>query len=196
MASITIWKTELADDMLPNVCMKCGATATTTAKKSFRWYPPWINILILAGVLIWAIVASILTKRATVRAPFCDEHAGHWRVRFMIAFIPLFGALMILIAGITVSATANMDKDQESLGGFIALVGGGSFVLWLIVAAIVQSTGIRPTEITDDTITLTKVHPGFIDALRDDRDADEEEEDERDRQRRAKRKVRDRDYDD
>jgi len=194
MASITIWKTELKDDLLPNVCMKCGAPATTHYEKSFRWYPPWLNILVLAGLLIWAILVSILTKRATIRAPLCDEHAGHWRIRFMIAFIPLLIALMILIGGITLAATAERDPDQSDLGGVIAAVGGGSFVLWLIVAAIVQSTGIRPTEITDTTITLTSVHPGFVHALEDERDADDEEEEEQ--EQRARRRNRDRDYDD
>jgi len=196
MPSIKIWKDELEDDALPRLCMKCGAPATHFVKKSFRWYPPWINILILAGLLIWAILASILAKTASIRAPFCDEHEGHWRIRSRICWIPLLGTLLVLIIGITISVIAEGNRNLMDLGGIVAAVGGGSFVLWLLVSAFVQQTGIRPTEITDDSATFKQVNEDFIAALRDDREAEEEEADRRYRERKSRRRERRHDEDD
>ena len=59
--------------------------------------------------------------------------------------------------------------------------------LWLIVAAIIQNTAIRPTEITDDYIVLTGVSRDFDDAVRDERRRERERED-RDYERRRSRR--------
>jgi hypothetical protein len=61
---------------------------------------------------------------------------------------------------------------------------------WLITIAVLQQTAIRPTEITDRSITLTGVSEGYIEALRADRGDDYDD----DRPRRSRR--RDDDYDD
>jgi hypothetical protein len=43
------------------------------------------------------------------------------------------------------------------------------FIIWAIIAAILHSTTIRASEITDTEITLQKVDRSFVDALRHDR---------------------------
>ena len=64
------------------------------------------------------------------------------------------------------------------------------FFVWLVVAAVYQTNGVRPTEITDRFIRLTSVHKDFVDALEDDREKDHEEEEELRRKRRAEREPR------
>jgi hypothetical protein len=51
------------------------------------------------------------------------------------------------------------------------------------VVIVFSSTSVRPTQITDDRMTLTGVSPLFVDALENERD-EAEEEDEREAKRR------------
>ena len=37
--------------------------------------------MILAGLLPYAIVAILMTKRARVQVPLCENHKGHWFLR-------------------------------------------------------------------------------------------------------------------
>jgi hypothetical protein len=69
---------------LPEVCMKCGAPAAVRKRKTFSWYPPWVALLLLAGLLPFIIVALILTKRRTVDAPLCEDHTNHWLWRGLV----------------------------------------------------------------------------------------------------------------
>jgi hypothetical protein len=112
---------------------------------------------------------------------------------------------------------------DSGAAGFICLGGVLAFFVWCVAAAILSTPAIRPTEITDKSITLRGVCEEFIEALAADRrgDAresdrprrkrprDEDDEDDRPRAKRraadedggyydpgAKRRRRDRDADD
>ena len=63
-----------ANGGLPPVCMRCGDRAHAEKMKLFTWYPPWVNVLLIFGVLPAAIAAFCLTKRMTVHAPLCERH--------------------------------------------------------------------------------------------------------------------------
>ena len=67
-----------ADGNLPMVCMRCGDPATVVKSKTLSWFPRWTFVLMLAHVLVFVIVAAILTRRARLQAPFCEQHQGHW----------------------------------------------------------------------------------------------------------------------
>jgi len=57
------------------------------------------------------------------------------------------------------------------------------FLIWLITAAIMESMSIRPSEITDSSITLSNISKDFRDAYEDELEATEREMDENVRQR-------------
>ncbi len=173
------------DGELPPVCMVCGAEATTTVRQNFRWHPQWVIVLILAGVLIWAIVAIILTKTMTVYAPVCDEHKGHWFKRKLIGWgLVLFGMAVFAVGFVSMATFANNPQLQQYTGLGL-LLGGVVFFITLIVAAFVLRSAIRPAEITDDDIRLTGVDEGFVEALREQRREDREREKARRRARRG-----------
>src|ERR1700722_12168700 len=89
MAHLTA-DTREANGYFPAVCMVCGQPATMTKTKAMSWCPPWVGVLILFGVLPYAVVAAILTKRAAVQAPFCDRHHGHWVNRLLLLWSLVF----------------------------------------------------------------------------------------------------------
>jgi hypothetical protein len=74
---------------LPDVCLRCGAPATLHKSKTFSWHPPWVYVLLIAGLLPFAIVAIVLTKRRRVEAPLCEQHKHHWLIRQLL-ILPTF----------------------------------------------------------------------------------------------------------
>ena len=195
MATIRLTRREVEDELLPELCLKCGSTTTTHKSKTFSWHPPWIGVLILACLLPYAIVAAIMTKRMTVVAPLCDQHRSHWLWRTLFLFLGLVFFVILAFVGILLLSLNNQPGAQQSdLAGLVCGASALSGLIWLIAAAIIQSIAIKPSEITDRSITLTNVSPKFKDALDDDRAREREEEDERPPRRRAR--PQDDDYDD
>ncbi len=170
MAEIRLRLREVQRGNFPAVCVCCGQAATTTQSKNMSWFPPWVFVLILAGLLPYAIVASILTKKATVKMPFCEEHKGHWFNRGLLLWGTFF-LFAVLAFGAFIFA-ANLPRPQnEDVLGYVCL---GSLVLLVVFLGIVigvRVTAIRPSEITDHEIQLTGVSDAFVAAV----EADEEE---------------------
>lgn len=192
-----------ADGDLPDVCMLCAEPATAVRTKNMQWCPPWVGVLLLAGLLPYVIVALILTKRARVQGPFCDEHKGHWLNRTLMIWgsLVLVGLIELGVLVIFVATTGN--NDQSPIGGFACLGGMLLLLAWVIFIIILQNTAIRPREITDKEIVLKGVSDGFVEAVREadlayrarakkrrSRIDDEEDEDE-DRPRKRMRIVED-----
>jgi hypothetical protein len=193
VATIKLRRFEIERVGLPDVCMRCGAPASVHKNRNFSWYPPWLLVTILAGLLIFAILVLILTKRMLVSVPLCDAHRKHWFNRSLFNGLAF---LTLLALGVGASVlTANVNNDSMVLVAWLVVV--FVFFAWLVGAAIAQTTAIRPTEITDRSITLTRVAKEFSDAVLDERDRREQEEEEYyDRpESRRKRMVSDQFYD-
>jgi hypothetical protein len=182
MARLRLKRWEIEDYDLPPVCAKCGQPAEVHPKKTFSWHPPWVIVLILAGLLIYVIVAVILTKRMTVPLPFCERHRNYWRNRSIFIYGGLLGLLLLAVIGVII-ASALDPRGQDTSLGLVCVGSGVLFLVWLIAAAIMQTTSIRPNEITDRSITLVGLSRDFVDAVEDDREAAEEEADRRWRER-------------
>jgi hypothetical protein len=144
--------------------MRCGDASVVLQRKQFSWYPPWVNLLILAGLLPLFFVALVVTKRVTVYAPFCDEHRNHWVWRTSYTRVGL--ALVILFGVASVSLLANLPRDQWFPAAGLVYGGGVIAVLvWLLSAATIHSLSIHPKEITDHDITFINVSAEFKEAL-------------------------------
>jgi hypothetical protein len=198
MASIRLADYEVEPEGLPQVCICCGQPADGDTRVNFAWYPGWVNILILAGLLPWALVAMILTKRMRTHLPTCQRHRGHWFNRKLFVWGGVLFFMAIGVACIVILATANQQRGLDDLAGYICAAGVIGGLIWLIAALIYNSSGVRPTEITDRDIVLTKVSPDFIDAVCDYRHENDEEEILKPNwwQRRRRRRRRDDDEDD
>src|SRR4051794_7480568 len=83
---------------LPDVCMCCGTRADYFPRRTFRWCPRWVIVLLLISPLIYVIVAAILTKSMRVRTPMCDRHRNYWRVYNGV----IYGGLAVLTVALVV----------------------------------------------------------------------------------------------
>ncbi len=167
MAQVRVGRYEATEGGLPDVCMKCGAPSTVGRWKRFSWYPPLANILILLGFVPYAIVVSYTTKRMTIQAPLCDEHKNHWRWRshaigWSFGFLLLLGLMGFI--GLNSQEPAHKRANERLSSLFCAGIFGLG-VIWLVGTLILQTTAIRPKEITERSITLKGVADAFAQAL-------------------------------
>jgi len=146
---------------LPAVCLRCGAPASVLKRKTFSWFPGWIYVLLVTGLLPFAIVAIVLTRRRTVEAPLCEEHKNHWLIRqggvwgsFLLLLLLGFGSFAALVG----------TEGRDSVAGFLCFGWLIGLVGWIVLAAVIQATSIRPVKITDTTITLVGVSKEFVEA--------------------------------
>lgn len=205
MARVRITRREAERGLLPPVCALTGQPTDDVKRKSFLWQPPWVGVLILAGLLPYLIVSLILRKSMAVQLPLVRAKHGHWAWRVAVGALGIVGSVVLFFVGVAVES----DRTTETLGGILMAAGGLGVLAFLIVWVVLYNTSIRPSEITDFDITLVGVHEDFVRALEDDRDRDEEEYERRrdrererrradddDRPRRARRADEDDDYDD
>jgi len=180
-----------ADGYLPPVCMCCGRPATTTVTKRMSWQPQFVG----------GLIALLMTKYATVQAPFCDQHKGHWFNRNLLTWGTF--VLFLAVGAGSLAISANLDAGlRDSVMPVVAVFCGVMLAAWLIILICCEFTKIRPVHITDEEISLTGVAQEFIDAVREEererrrrraerrrerarwRDEDDEDDDERPRRRR------------
>src|SRR5262249_33622897 len=151
MANVKMSKYECRRGLLPQTCMVCGSPADLRKSRTFSWHTPLAYLGLLAGLLPFIIIALVLTKRMSVGVPLCRAHKGHWAKRTLFVLGTLLG-LVALGIGVT-AIQANQAPGDDS---WLCLGWVGLLVVWLVAAAIAQSSAIRATEITDDSVTLTK----------------------------------------
>lgn len=166
MARVCIDFDEIEDDALPRVCMLCGDPANTVVSRKFSWCPNWVPVLILAGLLPYVIVASILTRYRRMDVPLCERHANHWRWRFWFTLLSFLAFL--LLGALAIGGMAYLDNQRQNnndLFGLLIISIPVVFIVWLITIAVVQNSALRASEIKDDEICFGKVAPVFAEAL-------------------------------
>jgi hypothetical protein len=187
MAKVTMDFRDLDDYELPDVCMQCGAPAEGRKSKLYSWYHPEFNLLIfgmLPGWILLAALSNVLTKRRQVERPLCAKHINQWPWR---TFTALGGFALFVVVGFAaafVMATPERGGKSNPLGGILCAEAFVILLVWLVVVVVISSSTIRPTVITDESITLTNVSKEFVLAY--------EDEMERDNQSRIDDEVRDR----
>jgi len=160
MAKVRLGRFEAEEGRVPRVCMRCGAPATTQRERNFRWTPPWIGVLIFAGLLPYIIVARIMEKRMRVVVPLCEVHQHHWRVRAWIA-----GGVFVGVVGLGILTVVAMSGNSDTIGGMLCGLTMLALFGWFVALVVCQETAIHPSEITDYSITLKRVSPMFVEAV-------------------------------
>jgi hypothetical protein len=167
MAKLRLDERDCRRDRLPRVCMVCGGDADKYLRKKFAWEPPWIYVLVLLGligILIAAILLSVLRKTMVVYCPMCSRHQSHWVRKAVWSWGLLAVWLFGLVALIGVGSEL---KGDSHVGPFV--LGGILYTLVLfVVIGLISTRGVRPKEITDYEIVLTGLHDEFVEAAEED----------------------------
>src|SRR5262249_48368291 len=125
---------------LPPQCIKCGAPANgKPLVKTFYWHHPALYLVILAGVLIYAIVAIVVRKSIKVAVPLCAEHAKRRSIAVTLAWVlPLVG-----IVDAFVLPQFNVERGLIALLTLALLLAG--IIIWAVVANPMRPTMIDAT---------------------------------------------------
>ena len=143
---------------LPNYCVKCGQPVTGELfKKTFYWHNPWLFLLVLVNILVYAIVSMILRKRADLALPLCDDHRQRRKNLLIATWVLGLG----FIPGGILAGSLIHDSDTAVAVGLLT-----GFLL--LIAAFVtggMSAVLRPREITDSSATFTGACEQFLSLL-------------------------------
>jgi hypothetical protein len=168
MASIRLRGRETDRGRLPKVCIICGGQATERLRKRFSWHPPWVIVLIVLGLLPYAIVAMALTESISVDVPLCSQHKRYWLTKFGW-FFASFAAILLVGIGSLVLAYYVHEKYRIEIGGWVCGFVALGMVVWLIAIFLLQLFALRPIGITEDSITFANAHPEFVEAVQEAR---------------------------
>lgn len=131
----------------PDRCVRCNRPAQGfRLKRTFYWHPQVWYLLILVSILIYAIVAMIIRKKATLEIPICPEHRSRRRTFTGLAFL---APLALCIGGGVLA--------RDLLGLWIAVA-----VLVAIVFGILASQLLTPDRIEDEWAYLKGAHQDFL----------------------------------
>ena len=175
MANVRLSIREAERGPLPEVCMKCGQPSELSVTKKLSWHPSWVYLLLFLGLLPLIIVALIMTKRATLVAPMCAAHKGHWWKRSAGILLGLLGLICVVVTLASVlPSNRGMSDTKLAIIAFTIVIG---LVVWIGSIIVMNMTMIRATEITERDVTLQGVSDEFVKRI----DAMGEVEDEDDR---------------
>lgn len=142
---------------LPARCVKTNEPTDRRLKRSLYWHDPLLYLLILAGVLVYAIVAMIVRKTATVNVGLSPQRIARRRWGIAIGWLSFFVGVVLVIVGISNSTP----KNSMAILVLVGLLGG---LIGIIVGAVLAQV-VTAAKITDDYVWLKGVHPDYLAAL-------------------------------
>jgi hypothetical protein len=153
----TIWRSNALLVMtkqaaLPDRCVKCNAPTAERLKRKLQWHPPALYLLILISILVYAIVAMVVRKTATVHVGLCDEHRESRKLSMIITVFLVVVAVLSAIAGV----------QFETPG--LVLVGLG-FVLAASIYGTISLRVVAPTKIDEHFVWIKGVDADFLQAF-------------------------------
>ena len=139
---------------MPRRCVKCNGPADQPTKvRKVYWHHPGLYLLLLFNVIIYAVVAAVVRKKATVNAGLCIEHKKRRRLALTFGWAGALGGIVLLFSGVGSSPGV-----WESLAGVLLIL--GSSMAGRIFARIVYARKIDKTH-----IYLKGCGTAFLDSL-------------------------------
>jgi hypothetical protein len=135
---------------LPDCCVKCNAPANgLRLQKRLRWHHPLLYLLVIPGVLIYAIVATFLSQQAIITFGICADHKRRRRIIWAIG-----AALLIIGLLMPVAALANESGGVAGIGFLILLVA----IVWLVMA----SKFVNVKKMDERFVWMTGINQDFL----------------------------------
>jgi hypothetical protein len=144
---------------LPDICVKSNLPAQRRLKRNLQWHHPALALLILIGILVYVVVAVILTKRATIMLPLTEEWYARRQRRLLIAWSWGLVSLALIVGGIALAIQT--DRGEFGLAALAGFVSGLAALIYGQYACSL----VRPKRMTDQYIWLLGAHPDFLNRL-------------------------------
>src|SRR5262245_31958866 len=133
----------LPDAPIPQRCVKCNdAVDEPTKTRKVFWHSPWLYLLLLLNVGIFAIGAVIVRKKATVAAGLCTAHKKRRRTLITLAWLGALTGIVMAYIG-----AANAPGIWGVFAGLLLLLGS-------IIFGMITGRVLIPTRIDKDYVRL------------------------------------------
>ena len=158
-ANVTAWRNlkllvMLHGGELPARCIKCNAPADEPTKvRRVYWHPSGWYLLILINLIIYALIAFIVRKRALVAPGLCIEHKKRRRIFIAVAWT-------VFLLGAALGIMGFNGQGSAAAGGF-----GMLMILVSAIIAIVGTRTVVASKIDKDYVWLKGCSPEFLDSL-------------------------------
>ena len=137
----------------PHRCISCNEPAVAPGRRQkLAWHPPAWYLLVLLAVLLYAIVAIIVRKKAVVEVGLCERH----QKRVLFGRIVGWGGFVVLL-GLGFGAAAQPSSDL----GLVAML----FALPWVLATITFNRLLVPQRIDDRFVRVKGCGPAFLNSL-------------------------------
>ena len=85
---------------MPHRCVKCNEPADEpTAARKVYWYSPWLYLLLLFNIIVFALIAFVIRRRATVAPGLCLEHKRRRRTAIKLAWTGALIGIVVMYVG-------------------------------------------------------------------------------------------------
>lgn len=158
-SAVEVWRDANVVIMLPGAqmprrCVKCNEPAhePTKARKLY-WHHPAVYLLVLLNVVIYAIIAAVIRRKAFVNAGLCVEHKRRRRIALTFAWTGSLTGIVLMYFGMA----SSLGVWGAVLGLLLILV---SVLGGMIFARIVYAKRIDPSY-----VRLKGCGVAFLDSL-------------------------------
>lgn len=139
---------------LPPRCVVCnGAVAQPVKARTFYWHTPWLYLLLLLNVLIFALVALVVRKKAVLSPGWCEEHLTARQRRIK--------GFMAAAAGLTAVGTF-MLVVQHQPGWALLMIPA----IILVLPALRAANSVSVSRIDKTGVRLAGCQEPFLNSLR------------------------------
>ncbi|HEY9104549.1 J domain-containing protein [Chitinimonas sp.] len=137
----------------PHRCVRCNADVATPSKqRTYYWHSPWLLLIALINLLIYAIIAMIVRRKVKVSPALCKTHqAGRNRI------------ILGIWAGVALSVGLAVVGGVEDSAGLFALS-----MLALLITAIfgcIKGPLLRAKRIDTNAARFSGAGTAFLDGL-------------------------------
>ncbi len=145
------------DYPLPDRCVLCNAPAEgKRIKKTLMWHNPAWYLLILFNLILYVLVAMIISKRAKVAAGICPRHRKRRTRAFLIGWLVLLVSTVLLPLATTIS-----DPTLSTVGVGVALV----LMIGSVIFLLFRTNFLSPKRITKTHVIIGNAGAAFLNSL-------------------------------
>ncbi len=138
---------------LPPRCIICNEEVSTPIKnKKVYWHTPWLYLLVLINILVYAVVGLIARKSFPISPALCKLHATKRRRRILF-FIGAASASFV-------AAVLLLDTPRDSISAVLFIL-----TVLLMVMAGISSRTVYARKITNEYARLGGFKEPFLNSL-------------------------------
>lgn len=166
---VTLTRTQIERDEIPNVCMVCGRPARERINKTFEHTSDWAALLALIGFIAaffpGLIILALTSRTMRVSCPVCPSHRGHWSRLVWVASTGWLLPVLLAALGFWIASAAST-RPGASIAGAVGGLAVG-LILYLIPVIYLASTRVSVESMTKDEIRLRRVSSAFARGVRE-----------------------------